>query len=436
MHPSSLRLLRVTLAFVGLSCLVACGSNSPGPVPRTLAEVKSDSWRDLVGEPVELEGYLMIHADGTGVLVQSPEDTSTNTLIPESRYVALSGSALRSLAPESHYMAKVRVSGVVKETADPDRRHLVGIAGDKSLCEVAVDDGLTILQPWTGEIAAVFDPCAVSGLCDLVVRRSPQKFALLYSGGINKDAAYMRYWNDMTLYYAMLTFLFGYQPENVVVVYKDGMPENGFMPVDHPATPAGLNAAFTDLRNRMTSKDEFFFFMTNHGGTIADAGSPTPNDEDFSADTIDECAFYYNVDSVPYDDDIAMQVNSLSFSRMCCVMEQCFSGGMIYDLRGPNRVIVTACNEVEVSYGGAVYDDFVMLFASALIGIQQLTGDPVDADEDNDGKVSVYEAFRWATTHDTRPETPQYEDSGEGIPIAFPAAGITTDGSYGSLYFL
>ena len=121
---------------------------------------------------------------------------------------------------------------------------------------------------------------------------------------------------------------------------------------------------------------------------------------------------------------------------MCGVLEQCFSGGMIYDLRGPNRVICTACRETELSYGGAGgYDEFVQLWASAMIGLHQVTGNPVDADENNDGKVSVYEAFRWASTNDAQPETPQYEDSGEGLSISFPSAGITTDGTYGSTYF-
>lgn len=411
------------------------GGGGPGNTPGTIAELKTDAWRDMIGKEVELEGYLLLNPDGTGRLLSDRADYESNGAIPEDRYVALGRDSLAGLDRSEHHLAHVQLRGTVRETGDPDRTSLGSTLGDRALCEVAAHEEPLVMGQWGGAKAAFINPCE-NLTCRLLTHIGPQKYALLYSGGINKDMAYMRYWNDMTLYYAMLTWVFGYDPDNIIVVYKDGVPENGYMPVHYAATPTGLNTAFDVLRARMDADDTFFLFMTNHGGTTSDMGSPMPNDEDFSADTIDETAFYYNQNSVIFDDDIAAQVNSLTFARMCAVMEQCFSGGMIYDLRGPNRVICTAANEVELSYGGAVYDDFVMLFASALIGIHQLTSDPVDADENNDGKVSIYEAFRWATTNDTRPEHPQYEDSGEGISIGFPSLGNTIDGTYGSTFFL
>jgi hypothetical protein len=279
------------------------------------------------------------------------------------------------------------------------------------------------------------DPCGAGGICGRLVDLTPTKYALLYSGGINEDKAYQRYWNDIALYHAVLTWVYGYDPDNIVVVYKDGVPENGFAPVHYAATPSGLSDAFAELGSKMDFTDEFFLFMTNHGGTTSDQGSPTPDDEDSPLDGTDECAFYFGQNSIPYDEDFAMAVNSLPFARMICVMEQCFSGGFIHDLRGPNRVIVSAASEVEVSFGGTQFDDFVMLFASALVGTHQVDGTPVDADLNDDGDVSVYEAFHWARANDTQDEHPQYEDSGDGLPTGFPIAGLTLDGAYGAGVF-
>jgi hypothetical protein len=314
------------------------------------------------------------------------------------------------------------------------RQSLRDIAGDISQFELKVIETPLVITPGTTPPPPI-DPCVLNpSLCSFAGQPQSDKYALLYSGGMNPDKAYIRYWNDMVLYYNMLVNLYGYDPENIVVVYKDGIGEDNTMPVDFAANPAGINSALTKLENEMTGIDKFFFFATNHGGTRSDNGSPSVDDESWDGDNIDETLFYYNSSSIAYDDDVVNWIERLSFSRMICVMEQCFSGGMIYDLRGDNRIIMTAANETQVSYGGATYDDFVMLLASALIGTHQLDNTPVDADENNDGKVSMTEAFRWASDNDTRDEIPQYEDSGEGFSVSNPTEN-GFDGAAGSAIF-
>src|SRR5262245_39297759 len=406
--------------------LWGCGGGGGGSSVRHVDDVKTSRWRQLIGSTIEVEGHLLLDGNGSGLLLLDPDDYRQNRSIPEDRHLALGSQGVRDLDPEALFLAKVRLEGTVRETTDPGRRILADAFGDVSQCELEVTAEPLVLGKGSLKAPSFLDPCALSRtLCGGLVDLVPEKFALLYSGGINADKAYGRYWNDVALYYAMLTWVFGFDPDHIVVVYKDGVPENGFAPVHYAATPAGISAAFQQLGAEMDFTDEFFLFMTNHGGQVQDAGSPTPADEDFSLDTIDECTFYYGLAGFPYDDDFAAYVNGLSFARMICVMEQCFSGGFIYDLRGTNRVIVSAANEVEVSFGGDQFDDFAMLFASALIGTHQIDGTPVDADEDGDGKVSIYEAFRWATLNDTQDEHPQYEDSGEGISIGFPVTGVT-----------
>jgi hypothetical protein len=429
------RLARRLLAAGLLAGVVACGGGHRGGV-MTPSDLKTSSWRSHVGEMVDLEGYLRLNADGTGVLLQDPEDYYENRAVPEQHYVALGSETLRGLDPQGWFLSLVRLRGRVRSTLDPDRMAVAGLLGDLSQCEVEPVGAPTRLRPGLLPGPVYLSPCIhLGGLCQLQPVGVPTKYALLYSGGIDKDHAYERYWNDLALYYAMLVWLYHFDPANIVVVYKDGVPENDDAPVDQAATPAGLNAAFQDLATRMDANDEFFFFITNHGGQAPDAGSPAPGDEDFQLDTIDETTFYYDQNGAPYDDDIAAYVNALRFGKMICVMEQCFSGGFIYDLRGPNRVLVSAANEVEVSSGGALYDDFLRLFASALLGVDPVDGTSVHADTDHDGKVSIYEAFRWAALEDAAPEHPQYEDSGDGLPVGYPSLGLTTDGALGANTF-
>ena len=47
-----------------------------------------------------------------------------------------------------------------------------------------------------------------------------EKYAILYSGGINEEKAYYRYWNDI-IYMKFILEMHGYDPANIYVVYKD-----------------------------------------------------------------------------------------------------------------------------------------------------------------------------------------------------------------------
>lgn len=419
-----------------MSCKKEKGEKTPDPEKplETFSKYKTDNWRDLIGDTIEVEGFIKLNDDKTAILFANEEDYYINGLVPENRYISIGSENIRGLNPDEYYLSKVKIKGVIRETQDRGRTLRARISGDISLFEVRVIEEMlkvTLPKPKpTIENFCITNP----DICRMVVPAAPEKYALLYSGGINKDMAYDRYWNDMSLYYNMLIYIFGYDPDNIIVVYKDGIAKANTMVVNYPANPEGIDEALMYLEEMMMPQDEFFFFMTNHGGTVADAGSPRVNDEP-TGDKTDECSFYYNESSYPYDDDVKDWVDRLNFSRMICVMEQCYSGGMIYDLRGPNRIIITAANETEVSYGGAKFDDFVMLFASALINTHQETGKSVDADENKDGKVSLTEAFRWAVKNDPHKEHPQYEDSGDGISTGSPKDGDSGDGALGKSIF-
>jgi hypothetical protein len=417
--------------------LDSCKKDDIDPILESIQAVKNDQWRSRIGEEVEIEGYIVFNNDGSAVMLASRDDYYQNGTIDENRYVALGSENIRLLDRPAYFMDRVKLKGRIRATTDVDRIPKAGLFGDLSQFEIEPTGAPTLIENYSGIVVDFVNPCVANpALCQLMNTTDTDKYALLYSGGVNKDAAYQRYWNDMALYYNMLIWINGFDPDNIIVVYKNGLAENNDMPVHYAATINGLASAFDDLESMMDNNDKFFLFMTNHGGTLTDDNSPATDDEDFGLDNVDECSYYYNVNRVIYDEEFAAMVNSLPFASMICVMEQCFSGGFIYDLRGPNRVIISAANEVEVSYGGAKYDDFVMLFASAIIGTQQETGASIDADTNNDGEVSVQEAYIYARNADPYEEHPQYEDNGDGQPVALPNNGGTIDGLYGSNVFL
>ena len=150
----------------------------------------------------------------------------------------------------------------------------------------------------------------------------------------------------------------------------------------------------------------------------------------------DERAYLFNGWDL-LDDQLAGYLNALQYDKMLVVMEPCFSGGFIADLRGENRVIVSASSEYELSYGDGPgnHDMFSYHFTAALAGLTH-DGASVNADSNNDGKVSMLEAFQYATSHDTAKENPYYEDNGDGRGHKNMASPVDGDGLFGATFFL
>jgi hypothetical protein len=138
--------------------------------------------------------------------------------------------------------------------------------------------------------------------------------------------------------------------------------------------------------------------------------------------SVDEEICLYSGDL--YDDELADLVNLLSVARVTIVAEPCFSGGMVEDLTSTNRVICTATIEESVSWGNV----FIRGFVAALHG-QNEYGNPVDADTNGNGYVSMLEAFNYAAGNDHLSEIPQYDDNGDGLSHTDPVP----DGGDGTL---
>jgi len=167
---------------------------------------------------------------------------------------------------------------------------------------------------------------------------------------------------------------------------------DGSNDIQYAATRANITQVFNTLRNRLTPADNLFIYTTDHGGQ--ESGTDV----------------YMNLwNEIIRDDEFASEINKVNAGKINICMEQCHSGGFIDDLQANNRVIATACRFDESSYAmsNLIYNEFVYHWTAAVAG-RTPQGAFVNADSNNDGIVSMREAFLYAQNHDIQDETPQY----------------------------
>ncbi len=238
-------------------------------------------------------------------------------------------------------------------------------------------------------------------------------FAFIISGGANQGSNHIRYWNDSSFIYKALVNYYGYADENIYVCISDGLdpavdrsdgtnspPDldgDGDDDIQYPATNEYIQLVFDELNTILTPGDQLFIFTTDHGGQ--ESGW--------------DCYLnLWNWEELP-DQVLAAYVDALPCQTVICCFEQCFSGGMIDDLEGEGRVIATAARWDEYSWAMGpdyIYDTFVYFWTCA-VGWEDPYGNPVDADTNDDGLISMHEAFLYAEANDHESETPQYSST-------------------------
>lgn len=356
-------------------------------VPMGIANIAGAS-EDYIGKTVTLIGYLVI-AGGNHLLVSNPLLYFNNSL-DVGNHVVLDGSIPQSM---SRSVGKqIAVTGVLEVVDSSDGTlgtqvdSFFDITTEVEYPGIYVD---TQLNPYAefSDIEHLFDFTA-------------EKYAVLYSGGIKPGKDYYRYWNDIIYMYFILQ-MNGYDSSNIYVIYKDGVGEDAYTPVDYPATHDSLDTVFGELSGVMDAADTLFFYTTNHGGNSG-ISVWTPMD--------DSGALTHA--------QVSDWLDSITCRDMIIVMEQCVSGRFIQYLSAENRVILTACHNAESSYSADTegnWDEFVYHFMCAVSGVSW-NGDAVtiNADFNDNGYVSMREAFIWAALMDSRPETPWYNDNGDG----------------------
>jgi len=217
-------------------------------------------------------------------------------------------------------------------------------------------------------------------------------------------------WGSIDYYYDDITDLNTVVPGNTYVIFDYGLDNRVDLDINYD--PGNLEVDATDIDNQGL----FDGVDVNDDGDMDDSVS------------IDESISLYS--SRLFDDELKFYLATLNPQVTVVFLEPCFSGGFVWDLSGPSRVICTATVEEDVSWG----NDFVRAFTSALHGENEF-GYPVNADQNGDDKISIVEAFNYAAENDYTGEVPQYEDNGDGTSHAYPIPNAG-DGPLGSMTFL
>ena len=183
---------------------------------------------------------------------------------------------------------------------------------------------------------------------------SKSHFVLIH-GGMSPEANTIDFWADTAMFYSTLTLKYKVPKSQIHVYMSDGnnsgkdarIPGNpdflisspldldgdGIGDVDGAATRSNIEGVFSKLQRELDSDEQLVVFMTSHGG--ADGW---------------EWRFQLFGEAI-YDHDIHDWTKAFQ-CPIAFMVAACFSGALIDDVvQTPNRVVSTACNYRESSYG-------------------------------------------------------------------------------------
>lgn len=261
-------------------------------------------------------------------------------------------------------------------------------------------------------------------------------YAVLVNGGRNKLTNHERYWNDCSFLYQTLRHTYRVPKRNITVLMSDGgdpeedmlradyrgflsspvdLDGDGLQDVDYSATEQALNHVLVKLSRELTADDHLFIFIVDHGGS-----------HDHESDSF---IWLWN-DIQLSDRHFGLLISLFDIGSINILMGQCYSGGFIDNLMYDRLIITTACGGDEQSWTSPdkTYDEFVYHWTCAVNGADEF-GNPINADTDGDGEVSMAEAFEYARSHDRVNETPlfvsQPDDLGSRWAFSNPNNGPT-----------
>ncbi len=271
--------------------------------------------------------------------------------------------------------------------------------------------------------------------------KSPEHlWAVILSGGADSSNNHVRYWNDCSQIYTTLVANYDYLDDHIIVAISDGtnpavdqsngtnsnpdLDGDGDNDTMYACTNANLTTIFTNLANTLTENDTLFIFTTDHGsGQLGVPGQPTSMN-------------LWNGEVI-WDYQFADLLEPIVCREMILTLEPCFSGGFVNDVMNMNstvpRVISTAANDQEYSWAMSpsyTYDTYVFHWTAAVRGADAY-GNPVDADANQDGEITMDEAYQYAVTMDTDNEHPQYAEwpIGFGQQVTLFGSGPASEGT-------
>lgn len=232
-------------------------------------------------------------------------------------------------------------------------------------------------------------------------------YAVILSGGKNKNSNNARYWNDCSFIYQTLTKKYRVPKGNVKVLMSDGtdpavdmcrevgdpyisspldLDDDGNPEIEYSATKTNLRRVFSELSNELGDEDHLFVYVIDHGGY------------DYQKKSSYICLWN---DEKLYPEELDSYLDGCEAGYISFVMGQCYSGGFVEPLRADNRLVMAACSADDLSYGceDLPFDEFVYHWTSAVNGVTAF-GDKISADGNADDNVSLGEAYTYARQKD------------------------------------
>ena len=245
-------------------------------------------------------------------------------------------------------------------------------------------------------------------------------YAIILSGGVNKNANSERYWNDCSFIYQTLRNTYQIPKNHIIPIISDGtdtgkdmtnlqglyvsspldLDYDGVPDTELSATRDNIKSVLETLTDQLTNEDHLFFYVIDHG----DKG-----------EGLTESLINLWGDEILFDHELASWITPLidKGASISFVLGQCFSGGFIDDLSKIGCIVATASdyNQYSWSCGDIPYDEFVYHWTCAMNRVTPY-GITVNADLDNNGHISMEEAFKYAKKNDRFSfESPQYMSS-------------------------
>jgi hypothetical protein len=225
------------------------------------------------------------------------------------------------------------------------------------------------------------------------------RFAVVITGASGGDVYAKKYAEVRTAFVTTLRDTFGYKGDHLFVL---GEQEDKTV---QKATREGVQRVFGDLRKRMTKDDQLLVFLVGHG-TISDGSG---EDAKFNLVGPDLSASEW-----------ADLIRPLP-GRLVFVDTTGASFPFLHKIAGRGRVVLTATDSAAQQFETVFPEFFVRAF------------DDDSADTDKSGRVSIWEAFQYASAAvrqwfeqkgELQTERPLLDDTGGGVGREAEAPGV------------
>lgn len=270
---------------------------------------------------------------------------------------------------------------------------------------------------------------------------SEKTHALIISGGGGKVGRGNEeaFWNDCSFIYKTLTRTYGVPKSNITPLMADGndpkpdivdfypysaktqnldLDEDGIDEIKLSATKSNIISAFDSLYRTIPQNHHLLVFIMAHGSKLH-----VPHHSSF----FPWCS--NQEDSIRnrrlYDYELADYIRPLTNKGVIVnvAIGSCYSGGFVNALCMDNCIVASASKVDEAAryHDSYEYSEFLLNWTSALNGSSPFIG-TVNSDLNNDGIITMEEAFEYAKTNDSfinlkegLCETPQYASYPQGL---------------------